>query len=231
MKGSHPTSDLSLPMYLPAVLYLAWALIRHASFRSTGFDLGFFENALWKIAFSDNQIIWINNRHILGDHASCLLYLLSFCLAPLQRVCDLGYLLIFTQFFALCLAASLLRRIAALKGSKENSKLVQSWLLHPMLLFTFLFDFHPDYFVLPGLFLAILGVESESKMKFIIGTLLILSTKEVMAVVVLGYSLVLLIERRFGFALIGCSSRSRYQLLLHLSNLFSDREFLRLGEI
>ena len=69
-----------------ALLYAAVGLLRHATYRSTGFDLGIFDQAVWQLGRLDAPASSIKDLpSIFGDHFSPILV----ALAPLGA-CDCG---------------------------------------------------------------------------------------------------------------------------------------------
>lgn len=69
-----------------AVLYAAVGLLRHATYRSTGFDLGIFDQAVWQLGRLDAPASSIKDLpSLFGDHFSPILV----ALAPLGA-CDCG---------------------------------------------------------------------------------------------------------------------------------------------
>jgi uncharacterized membrane protein len=69
-----------------AVLYAAVGLLRHATYRSTGFDLGIFDQAVWQLGRLDAPASSLKDLpSLFGDHFSPILVVL----APLGA-CDCG---------------------------------------------------------------------------------------------------------------------------------------------
>ena len=79
-----------------SLLYSTLALLRHAHFQSGGFDLGLYDQTVWKYAHFLSPYNTIKDRFILGDHLNLTLPLI----APLYWLwSDVRLLLIFQAFW------------------------------------------------------------------------------------------------------------------------------------
>src|SRR4030043_1237747 len=56
-----------------SVLYSALSILRHMHFQSGGFDLGLFDQAVWRFAHFSAPYNTIKERIIFGDHLSLTL--------------------------------------------------------------------------------------------------------------------------------------------------------------
>jgi len=83
---------LALWLIVLFLLYSALSILRHNHFQSGGFDLGLYDQTVWKYAHFQKPYNTIKDRFILGDHLNLTLPLL----APLYWIReDIKFILIF----------------------------------------------------------------------------------------------------------------------------------------
>src|SRR5262245_44875817 len=68
---------VAILIVLAAVLLMVCSSARHYLLRSGAFDLGFFDQAIYLISQNQTPISSLHGFHVLGDHASFILYPLA----------------------------------------------------------------------------------------------------------------------------------------------------------
>lgn len=178
------------------ILFLCSSL-RHALFQSTAWDLGIFDQVVYLISQGQPPISSFLGFHILGDHASGILYPLAlfYKIYP-----DLHWLLA-VQALALALGAWPTWSLACLAGLNYGQAVavVAVYLLYPVVFNLNLFDFHPDVIALPALLGAILAARLSRPFWFVAAIILVLSCKEVfsLTVVAIGFWLLAFEKQSF----------------------------------
>lgn len=180
------------------LLFLCGA-IRHELFRSTAFDLGIFDQALYLMSRGITPFTSLTGYHIMGDHAAFLLYGLALPYTIRPTV----YWLFAIQSAALVSAIWPLRSLGESAGlTPERSLLVcATYLLYPLVFNINLFDFHPEVLVPTSVLVAILAARARRPIVFLFTLVVILGTKAIMGVAVACVGIWLLLVgkgRRYG---------------------------------
>ncbi|MDZ8238242.1 MAG: DUF2079 domain-containing protein [Nostoc sp. ChiQUE01a] len=184
-------------------LFLNWIIIasiiilftcsaaRHELFKSTAFDLGIFDQAIYLISIGQPPISSYLNFHILGDHAAFIFY----PLALLYKIYPSVYWLFAIQAFALAIAALPLWYLSLQAGLKENQALAigVSYLLYPLVFNVNLFDFHPEVITVPLFLVAVLTARSNRIWWFYISIFVVLICKAVLSLTVIAMGVWLLL--------------------------------------
>lgn len=185
------------------VVLLTCSAYRHAVFRSTAFDLGIFDQALWQLSQDTEPYSSLMRMNIFSDHGAFILYPLSF----LYRLYASPYVLLALQSLSLALGIIPLVALTRYYGIPDRFHLVGAvtYALHPVVFNTSLFDFHPETIGVPLLSLVVLWSEQRRYLWAAAAALLIISCKEVLALTVaaLGVCLWLKKHRLFGAVLSG----------------------------
>ena len=154
---------------------LALSSLRHWGVRSTAYDLGFYDQAVYLISRGLPPIT-LSGYHVLGDHAQPMLY---FPAVFYWIYADVHWLL---ALQAACFAgAGILVWILADRAglpSRTSTAVVLAYLFYPMVFQINLLDFHPDVFMLPALFGAILAARSGRMLWFVFCLAVVLMSKE-----------------------------------------------------
>jgi uncharacterized membrane protein len=119
------------------------------------FDLGIFDQGMWLIANGHEPFVTLRGLHLLGDHASYLLYLL----APLYWLWEEVRLLLLLTVLIPVVAGWLSYRIARVEGLRPWHSVIvgTTVLLMPAMLWTPWDAFHPETFaiaLIPASYLA-----------------------------------------------------------------------------
>jgi uncharacterized membrane protein len=180
------------------IFFLA-ATIRHLLFQSNALDLGWFDQAIYLISQGQTPIISFRGFHILGDHASLIVY----PLALFYKIFPSVYWLLFLQAIALALGAWPTYQLAQQAGLKESESqaIVWAYLLYPLVFNLSIFDFHPEVFALPSLLWMIWTARAGKSWGFAIALIITLSTKAVLSLTVIGLGFWLFVidrKRRYG---------------------------------
>jgi uncharacterized membrane protein len=181
--------------------------VRHYVMRSGAFDLGFFDQALYLISRGHAPISSLLGFHVLGDHASVILYPLALFYLIWPNV----HMLLIVQAIALSAGAWPVYRLGMGAGLTKQQALAVAgaYLTYPIVLTASIFDFHPDSLVVIALLMAILSAREEKRISFCLWIAVALSCKEVMALTVIAMGAWLIIfERRkfYGIVAIAASA-------------------------
>jgi uncharacterized membrane protein len=187
---------LSLPIIITIIIFFSCSSLRHIMFRSTGYDLGIFDQVLYLISQGQSSFSSILDFHILGDHAAFIFYVLAF----FYKIYPSVYWLFAIQAIALAIGAIPTKYLALNAGLKESqaNTIAIAYLLYPVVFNLNLFDFHPDVFALPALIWAILAVRIGSLWQFGAAIILILSCKAVFSLTIaaMGFWLLIFEKKR-----------------------------------
>lgn len=175
-------------------LYLISSLLRHAVM-GTGFDLTIFTQAMQKYSQFQTPNIFVKSQepfNILGDHFSPILILL----APFYKLWPSAAVLLVAQSLLFGIAVLILTRFAAARLGNFGLLIGVAYALSWGVLQASSFDFHEIAFAVPILVLALAALEEERWYALAGWCLLLLTTKEDSALLVLGIALALLARRR-----------------------------------
>lgn len=161
------------------LLLFGCSSLRHGLFRSTAFDLAWFDQGIYLISQGQPPIVSFSGFHILGDHAAFIFY----PLALLYRLYADVHWLFAVQAIALGGAAPLVWLLAIQGGLSRSlaNTLTLVYLLSPVVFNVNLFDFHSDVIAIPGILGAVLAARSRRIIPFTAWILLILASKAVLS--------------------------------------------------
>jgi uncharacterized membrane protein len=177
------------------------SLLRHWSFLSSAYDLGIFDQAVFLISTGQPPVSSFLGFHILGDHASFVLYPLAAC----YLIWSSATTLLTIQAAALALGVLPTWILARKAGHSraETRLLAGAYLLSPIAFNASLFDFHPEALAVPLLLLAALAARSRRPLLFAVCTATTLACKAVLGLTVAAMGAWLLFRerrRRYGVA-------------------------------
>ena len=207
-----------------ASFYLS--LWRHISYGSSSHDLGIFAQATWQICTGNAPISSFLGVHILADHASFFLYVLS---APYCLLKSPSALLFFQSLFIAlgCIPLALIGRHKGLKNQQIAAVLL-AYALYPVVINITLFDFHPDVLAVPLFFVLFLTFELKNVVFFCASLLAIASTKAVLSLTLMSYGLAILLlkkEKKFGLIALGFGVFWYVFAAKYIINLFGEGRF------
>jgi uncharacterized membrane protein len=183
-----------------AVLLSAATIVRHDHFRSGGYDLGIFSQAVWLMSHGHNAFSTIRGRNLFADHFQPALVLL----APLGRLPLPSALLVF-QAAVLAVASPLLYVLARERGARQELAFAVAllWVASPVTQWANLFDYHPETSVPALLVLGAIFLERDRVGWFLATALLASAIKEDVCLIYLMWGLVLASvgRRRLGFGI------------------------------
>lgn len=164
------------------LLYATLSIVRHATFRSTGFDLGLFDQVVWHLANLDAPASSLKGLDsILGDHFSPVLALV----APVRVLWPSPDALLVTQA-ALVAASGLPVHLftRARFGERVSLAVCGAYLAGGSLQAGVWFDFHEVAFAPLLIALAVLFSDRGQRGRALVAALALLLVKEDMAFVV-----------------------------------------------
>jgi uncharacterized membrane protein len=185
-----------------AVVLSAATIVRHDHFRSGGYDLGIFSQAVWLMSRGHAPFSTIRGRNLFADHFQPALALL----APLGRL-PMPSALLVLQAVLLAAPAPFLYRLARLHGARQELAFAVAllWLASPVTQWVNRFDYHPETAFPLLLVLGALFLEREQVGWFLASAVLAMSLKEDIPLVYAVWGLVLFFSgrRRLGAWLAG----------------------------
>jgi uncharacterized membrane protein len=180
-----------------ALLLLLCSSVRHLLFKSTGFDLGIYDQVVYLMSQGLPEISTFLGFHHMGNHTAYSVYLL----APLYRLYPSVYWLLLVQAVCLALGAWPTYALARQAGlTKSLSQAVAAaYLLYPVIFNVNLFDFHPEVMMPPVLLFAIWAARADRKVWFCVAILFVLGCKDALSPVItmMGVWLFWFEKRRF----------------------------------
>lgn len=174
--------------------YSHLSLIRHWHFQSNGYDLGIFDQAIWKYSRFLSPEVTVHGKHILGEHFHPILILL----VPLYWVLPRAEVLLVVQAFALCIAALPVYLFAQKRLGKWPALLLAlSYLAFWGIQLTALYDFHEVSLAVPLVAWAVWAVDLKKWRQYWISLVLLLLCKENMSLLAVGFGAYLLIQKEY----------------------------------
>lgn len=138
--------NLLILIILYIVIFSTLAVLKHASFHSTAFDLGLYDQSVWGYSQGRTVFNTVRGAFPFGDHVAPILFLL----APLYWIFSSPIMLIVAQTVLLALGAIPVYWLAKQKlGKKFGTAFALMYLIYPSLQYINLFDFHPDALMIP----------------------------------------------------------------------------------
>jgi uncharacterized membrane protein len=177
------------------------SLQRHNSFRTGGYDVGIFDQAVWLLGHSLEPFSTIRGRNVFGDHFQPALILL----APLGALGVTPTALFVLQSALLGAVAPALYALARARGASAGLALAVAllWLASPITQWGNLFEYHPETLVPLCLVLGALALERGRVAVFIATAVLASCAKEDVCLVYLLWGVLLTFgpRRRLGITL------------------------------
>jgi uncharacterized membrane protein len=170
------TVFLTLFVLTLSVLYATLSVLRHMHFQSGGFDLGLYDQAVWRFSQFLSPYNTVKERIIFGDHMVLTLPLL----APLFYIWNDVRILLIVQALAIASSAIPIYLIAV----KRTRSFISSWavtILYSLfygIQFGVFFDFHPIILGVSLLCFLAWALEYKKSILFWIFLLLCLLTQE-----------------------------------------------------
>lgn len=170
------------------LLYIAtftWlAILRHASFNSSGFDLGIYDQVVWNTLHGRIYFYTTTGQPLLhlSNHADPILLLV----APFYLIYSGPEMLLFLQAAAIGLGGLPLFWLARdkLESNFAALSLLLAYLLFPTLAVVTLWDFHPPALAVGFLMAAFYFLEKHKPAWFLVSAVLAMACKEHMPLVV-----------------------------------------------
>lgn len=185
---------LLLWCFILTVLYSTLSIVRHMHFQSGGFDLGLYDQAIWKFGHFLGSYNTVKERIIFGDHMVLMLPLFGI----LYYIWDDVRILLITQAGTIAFSAIPIFLIAK---QRLNSKIAALCIAFVYSLFYGIqygvyFDFHP--IIIGTAILSWLAYfwESKKKLFFWITLVVALSTQENMGIAVFCLSFLFIFRKK-----------------------------------
>ena len=171
------------------VVFSALSVLRYLSLHSTLFDLGIYDNRVWRIAHL-GELAYAVNGHF------CPILVL---LAPLYWMVNSPVVLLVVQTGAIAFGGWILFKLARLMLESEAGAFVVMlcYFLYPALEFNTLYDFHPDCMILPVLLAGFYFIERGNKKWFLLSLVPGLLLKEPLLFSIAGMGCYAAIRRRW----------------------------------
>ena len=196
---------LVLAMVGYIALFSYWTTRHHDGLGTQAFDFGIYDQGLWLLSRFERPFITIMGRHLFGDHTSFILLPLVpvFWLIPSAKV------LLVSQSIALGLGAVPTFLLAREKLRYETlaALLAVAYLLHPVVGWTNLEQFHPDAFEVPLVLFAIYFMVRQRWVPYFVCVGAVLLVKEDVALLTFALGLYVAVkhDRRIGLITCGVS--------------------------
>ena len=161
-----------------------------------GLDLGFFNQLLYLVSQGLSPVSsLLEGTHLIGDHAAFILYPLSLFYFIYPNI----HWLLLIQAFALALGA-----IPVYALSRENGLSISysraiaiSYILYPAIFnINFYTEFRPETIAVPALLWAAYAVQKNRYKQVLMAMTIVLSCKEIMSFVVIGFGFYLLVVKK-----------------------------------
>lgn len=176
------------------ILYSILAILRHNHFQSGGFDLGIYDQAVWKYSKFTNLFNTIIENHTLGDHLTLTLPLL----APLFWIWDDVRILLIFQAFWLSFSSLAVFKLCQHRKLPPFACLSLSiiYSLFFGIQFAAFFDFHPVALGAGLIAWLVYFFESRKKYLFLLTLSLFLLTQENMGIALFCLGLIYVFKKQ-----------------------------------
>lgn len=186
--------------YIIATLAIIFSLVigwlqfyKFQNFGYNGLDLGIYAQTTWSLAHGHGFASSIHDPNYLGDHLELWLVPLSW----LYRLWSSPVLLLWIQTLVMAAAVFPLAWLARrLLNDRAAIIVTVLYLLHPFVYNVALYEFHGLVFVLPLALWSIVAYERRKYRQWLLALGLILTVREDMPLLVLGWGLLALFDRR-----------------------------------
>jgi uncharacterized membrane protein len=185
---SHP---VSIGIVVAGSILSISSSVRHWLYQSHGYDLGWFDQAVYLISTGQNPIVSFGGFHILGDHAAIIFY----PIALLYKIYPDVHWLFAIQAVALAGAGWPIYHLSLQAGLNRHqaTTIVFAYLLYPLVFNKSLFDFHTEVIAIPCFLMAVLAARSKQIFAFVLAIVAILSCKAVLSLTVIAMGVWLLV--------------------------------------
>jgi uncharacterized membrane protein len=165
---------LAISAYIFVFARLTFRLMDQYSIMA--YDIGIFDQATWLISRGEPPFITIRGLHLLADHSSIVMYLLS----PLYWIAPTPKTLLLVQTFVLAIGSIPLYRFARIRTGSPIVALIigSTYLLHPAVQWSNAFEFHPETFATTLLLQAFYLIQVRRWRPLFVCLILALLTKE-----------------------------------------------------
>lgn len=180
---------------LLSILYSLLSILRHNHFQSGGFDLGLYDQTIWKYSQFISPYNTIKERFILGDHLNLTLPLI----VPLFYIWnDVRILLIF-QAFWISFSTLAIFKLCLKRGFSPLTSLDLSFIysLFYGIQFAVFFDFHPIVIGVGLIAWLVYFLETGRKKLFVATLGVLLLTQENMGIALASLGLIYLFQRKY----------------------------------
>ena len=179
------------------LVYFFASSLRHYWFKSSSWDLGIFDQAIYLISQGENPFSTLLGFHILGDHGALVLYPIGY----LSKLFNSTYFLFFIQAVALSSSIFPLEKFSNFKKLNKHSVRASFLvlLMYPVIFNISIFDFHPEVLSLPlvlDVFVSLKTNNLNPLWKLFLKIFFILTCKVTNSFIVLGIG-IWLISKRF----------------------------------
>jgi uncharacterized membrane protein len=191
MNNSIKSYPVTASIMLGTVILFFCSSLRHWLYKSSAWDLGIFDQAIYLISTGQKPITSLLGFHILGDHASIIFYPISL----FYRIYPDVHWLFAIQAIALTIGGFPLYYLSLQSGLNRYQAItiVFAYLLYPLVINKSLFDFHPEVIAVPGFLIATLAARSNKIILFCVVIIVILSCKAVLSLTVIAMGLWLIL--------------------------------------
>ncbi|MCJ7792862.1 MAG: DUF2079 domain-containing protein, partial [Candidatus Marinimicrobia bacterium] len=198
---SRLTKLLIIWLTVLALLYSTLSIVRHAHFQSGGFDLGLYDQTIWKYSHFLSPYNTIKDRFALGDHLNLTLPLI----APLYWLWEDVRLLLIFQAFWLSFSSLAIYLLCRLRKFSPLTSFNLSFLysLFYGIQFAVFFDFHPVIIGVGLIAWLVYFLESKRKKLFGLTLVLLLLTQENMGLALTSLGLIYFFKKDYRGLAIG----------------------------
>ena len=185
------------PIFVVVLLYFLvfsiLSILKHISFFSTGYDLGYYNQGMWGLI---NGILAtsVGEAPLFGYHLEPILFLI----APFYLIYPSPITLVIIQTFFIAAAALPLYLLAKEKLKNRLASLViaVSYLFYLPLWYANLFDFHPVVLAIPFIMFAIYFLTRKKYIAFLLSMILAAASKEHLSLLFIPFGVYLFIKHK-----------------------------------
>jgi uncharacterized membrane protein len=181
------TADVAVAALLALAMFGA-SWYRHATFRSTAYDLGVFDQAIWLMAHGKAPISTLIGRNIFADHLSPVLVLF----VPLYWIAATPLWLLAAQALALGIGFLALQALLQQVGVDRPWRLTFSfaYVVSTLLWQGALYDFHSSTLAVPFIFIGLTATLRDDRQPLAWSSLAILLIRDDLGLVVISLALI-----------------------------------------
>ncbi len=194
-----PNKRLFNLSFLISLILFTLSSSRHLLLQSNAYDLGLFDQWIWLLSRGLPPYSSMAGLHIFADHGAWILYIPSIVYKFFPSI----YFLLFTQSLTLSFCSIPLWSLSKLFHLNNRTcwLICILWWFQPVVFNVNLFDFHPEVWIMPFVFISYFASFTNNFKLWIICLVLILGARDGLVLLVLGMGIEQFLRKRIQWSI------------------------------